>query len=516
MISKYINELIKSTKQYLYQPINPACLTYFRVCFGILISWQAWMIIDQSWAWTLFTQKSIYFKYWPLEFITPLNPTFMISITIVMGICGILVAAGILYKPSTLLIFIIFTYIFLIEKSRYENHLYLICLISFIMMFIPAGKHQTFSDISKTKPLDKPTLSTWPLFLIRTQIGIVYFFAGIAKLNMDWVFKAEPINLWMSNYSGPHILEQIATQPFIPWVMTYTAITIDILAFPLLCYRRTRTFIYFLIIIFHLFNAHLFGVGIFPFLMILSTAIFFDDQWPHRLINDIKTLHYKKIFLLIIGATVGFALGSFLYIDGEHPIQIAGAIGMAIFFYNIDEPFKTKNHVSVNTIDNLQYTRMPTRHEIKKNIVTTIIIVWIIIQIIIPLRHLLIPGNVNWTNEGHYFSWRMKLNNKEAEGNFTITDNVNNVHWDLDPHLFLTGLQYETMMTRPNLILQFVKFVKTYLNDNGYPDITIKSNIKMSLNGKPANLLIDENTDLTKVSSNWLKHSKWISNETKN
>ena len=71
----------------------------------------------------------------------------------------------------------------------------------------------------------------------------------------------------------------------------------------------------------------------------------------------------------------------------------------------------------------------------------------------------------------------MKLNNKEAKGIFTITDNINKVTWNLDPRMFLTELQYETMLTRPNLILQFVRYVDNHLKNNGYTDISIKSDI---------------------------------------
>ena len=110
----------------------------------------------------------------------------------------------------------------------------------------------------------------------------------------------------------------------------------------------------------------------------------------------------------------------------------------------------------------------------------------------------------------------MKLNNKQTEGTFTITDKINKDSWNLNPRLFLTELQYETMMTRPNLILQFVKYVENHLNNNGYPDVSIQANIKMSLNGKPAKLLIDKNMDLTTVSSQWLTHSEWILNEKRN
>ena len=516
MLIQFVKETFDSSKQYLYSPIEPSSISYFRICFGILISWQAWIIIDESWAWTLFTQKSVYFKYWPFEFLTPMNPTFMVAIIVVMGICGILVASGIFYRLSSLLIFTIFTYIFLIEKARYENHLYLICLISFIMIFIPAGKHLTFPSIFTTKSSNPVTLPNWPLFLLRTQIGVVYIFAGIAKLNMDWVTRAQPIKQWMVNYKGPDVIENLATSSITPWIMTYGAILIDLFAVPLLCYRKTRVFTYLILVVYHLFNAHLFGIGIFPFLMILSTALFFDNQWVKRLMNDIKSLNYKKISFLIIGTGIGYILGSFLHIKGEHPIEIAGAIGIAIFAANIDEPFKLQNHSAFTSLNDSPKTSNSTTRNLRTTIVTYLIIIWISIQLLIPMRHLMIPGNVNWTNEEHYFSWRMKLNNKESEGTFTITNKISQLSWNLDPRLFLTELQYETMMTRPNLILQFTKYVEHHLNNNGYSNISIKSNINMSLNGKPYKPLIDKNMDLTKVSSKWLTHSEWILNEKRN
>ena len=507
---RFIKKTSNNFKKYLYKPIEPSSISYFRICFGILISWQAWIMIEESWAWTLFTQKSMYFKYWPFEFVTPMNPTLMVTFMIVMGVCGIFVASGFFYRFSSFLIFAIFTYIFLIEKARYENHLYLICLISFIMIFIPAGKHLTFHNIFKTKKTKTIPLPNWPLFLLRSQIGIVYIFAGIAKLNTDWISRAEPITHWMLNYQGPEIIENSVNNSITPWIMTYSAITIDLLAVPFLCYKKTRVFAYLILVFFHLFNAHLFGIGIFPFLMILSTAIFFDHQWIKRLIINLKSLDYKKILYLIIGLSLGYIIGSFLQIKGEHPIGIAGALGIAIFISNIDDPLKARGTNGFNSINESNESLQLTRRNLSETLILYSIIIWIGFQLLIPMRHLIIPGNVNWTNEGHYFSWRMKLNNKEAKGAFIITDNTNNISWELDPRLFLTELQYETMLTRPNLILQFVKYIENNLKNSGYSDVSIKSNIVMSLNSKRTARLIDKNIDLTKVSHKSLTHSKWI------
>jgi hypothetical protein len=382
------------------------------------------------------------------------------------------------------------------------------------MIFVPAGKNFTIATLIGPNPRVVENISNWAIWLFRIQMGLVYFFAGIAKLHYDWLLRAEPVSMWISDYSGVPFLEHLSNIPATPYAMSYIGLILDVLAFPLLCHYRSRAFTYFILIIFHLLNSHLFGVGIFPSIMILTTAIFFDNTWPKQLVNDIKQFNYPRLLLVLFGATFGFVLGHLLYVPQEHPVQIAGAIGMGIFFYHIDEPFKSKVKTAKHQISCSGQDEFAKTSSRKTNLITGLILLWIISQLIIPIRHIFIPGNVNWTNEGHYFTWRVKLNIKEADAIFTIHDKQKNEQWQLDPHVFLTEWQYETMITRPDLIIQFVKFVETYLNENGYPDIGITANIKMSLNGNHPQLLLDPNKDLTKVSYPWVGHASWILNPT--
>jgi hypothetical protein len=47
-------------------------------------------------------------------------------------------------------------------------------------------------------------------------------------------------------------------------------------------------------------------------------------------------------------------------------------------------------------------------------LVLPLLAAWLVLQIVLPLRHLMIPGEVSWTEEGHRFSWHMKLRDKYA------------------------------------------------------------------------------------------------------
>ncbi len=49
-----------------------------------------------------------------------------------------------------------------------------------------------------------------------------------------------------------------------------------------------------------------------------------------------------------------------------------------------------------------------------QKIVLSLFLIFIIFQIAMLLRHYAYPGNVSWTEEGHNFSWHMKLRDKDT------------------------------------------------------------------------------------------------------
>ncbi len=57
-----------------------------------------------------------------------------------LGVLAFFMLAGFLYRISAILFFLAFTYVFLLSESRYLNHFYLVVLISFIMIFVPAHR----------------------------------------------------------------------------------------------------------------------------------------------------------------------------------------------------------------------------------------------------------------------------------------------------------------------------------------------------------------------------------------
>ena len=83
-------------------------------------------------------------------------------------------------------------------------------------------------------------------------------------------------------------------------------------------------------------------------------------------------------------------------------------------------------------------------------------------QFLVPLRHFLYPGNVNWTEEGHRFSWHMLLRTKRGFAHFYAYDPTTGLTYRLDPLGYLSYEQARDLAGHPDMILQFAHFLANH------------------------------------------------------
>ena len=139
-----------------------------------------------------------------------------------------------------------------------------------------------------------------------------------------------------------------------------------------------------------------------------------------------------------------------------------------------------------------------------------LIAVWLAFQILVPLRHLLYPGNESWTEQGHRFAWQMKLRDKEARASFSVRDPASGRQWQVDPAAYLAPHQAHEMAGRPDMILQFAHHLaRLWAQDRGVQRAEVRARVCASLNGRQAAWLIDPDRDLARVERN-LWHADWI------
>ena len=136
--------------------------------------------------------------------------------------------------------------------------------------------------------------------------------------------------------------------------------------------------------------------------------------------------------------------------------------------------------------------------------------IWVAVQILIPLRHFAIPGNVHWTGEGENFSWHMLLRDKASYGYFYVTDPGTGDAWVVDPGDYLTSIQQRKMNSRPHMVVEFAHYLEGQMRAQGRQDVEIRARFFASLNGRKPQMLIDPEVDLTEVLYPWMGHADWI------
>ena len=492
-------------------PVDASSLAVFRIAFGAVMLWETWRIHSNDWIDKYFTGKEFYFKFWPFDFVQPLPEAGMEIQLVVMGIFALFVVLGLFYRISATGFFLMITYLFLLEKARYLNHIYLVCLLSFLMIFLPA--HRTWSlDALLWPRLGSATVPGWSLWLLRFQVAAPMFFGGIAKLNFDWL-RGEPMRAWLSVRTDFPLLGQAFTNESVVWAMVYGGLLIDLLFVFYMLNRRTRVFGFILVLAFHLMNARLFGIGIFPWMMIVATLVFFEPDWPRRVWQDIRLNHPYRLPALIFGFALGFVIGGLLPGDFNLVEAIIGGLGVAVAAYHLDEPFLGKptadNQIAGNAAEVPLQSGTSDLTMLQKSGLA-LLGIWVAFQVLVPLRHFAIPGLVHWTEEGHTFSWHMKLRDKDSEGFFVVTDTESGSQWVVDPRQHLSRRQTSKMAARPEMILQFAHYLEELAIAEGHQDVTVQGQFMSSLNGRLAQTLVDPTADLTQYSRPWLGHADWI------
>ena len=271
----------------LFRPAHIASLAFFRICFGFLLIYEVTRYFKYGWIKRNYIDPDYHFSYFGWDWIQPFGGNGMYCLFFVLGFLAFCISIGFLYRISTILFFVGFTYIFLLDKTYYLNHFYLISLISFLLIVIPT--HRQYSVDAKLFPsLRTDTLPNWMLYLLTFQIAIPYVYGGIAKINRDWI-RGEPMFTWFQSYVADGHLPSIFASSSTALLFSYGGLLFDLLIVPALLWRKTRLVAYIIALCFHLMNAFIFNIGVFPWFMIVATTLFFKPEWCKSLLNRIKS-----------------------------------------------------------------------------------------------------------------------------------------------------------------------------------------------------------------------------------
>ena len=343
------------------EQIDNTFLVYFRIAFGFILAWGMMKYFHHDLIWTCFQEPRLLFTYRGFDFIKPLPGYGLNALFLVIAISATCIALGFRYRLAATVFFLSFTYMFLLDQSWYLNHFYLICLLGFLLPFMPA--EQAFSiDALRSKEIRSDTTPRWVLWLLRLQIGIPFFYGGLAKLNPDWL-TGEPMRTWLADRTHIWLIGQFFQQEWCVYAFSYGGLLYDLFIIPLLLWKRTRIPALIFSVMFHGLNHFMFTIGIFPWLMLAATFLLFPPF-------EFSRLRFWK-------TTTRTESESLPHPDSRTLFQLPSFGKWLLYGF-------------------------------------------LTLQLLLPFRHFLYPSDVAFSREGHCFSWRMKLNIRKYDLNLFV------------------------------------------------------------------------------------------------
>lgn len=423
-----------------YREIDNSPLIVFRIFFGFLLAAESFGAIITGWVKSVFIETPFTFTFIGFDFLNVLHGNSMYFYYVLMGIMGLLIMVGAKYRFAMISFTLLWSGVYLAQKSNYNNHYYLLFLIGILMSFLPANTYKSFD--AKWNPSIKTTkMPYWISLVFIVQVSIVYFFAAYAKFYPDWLDGTFTKNL-LAGTTTDSELNKLFTKEWFYLFIAYAGILFDLLLVPFLLFKKTRTIALLASLFFHIFNAVFLKIGIFPFFALTFILFFYE---PER----IRKLFFKN----------------------RVPV--------------LNETYCFKN----------------------KKLIYYLIIPFLILQVILPIRHHFIKGDVLWTEEGHRLSWRMMLRQRSGFINIKIVDNQTKKSTIYIPTKNLTSKQAYNLATKPDFIWQYCQRIKKEYENQ---DISIFIDCQNSINQKPFQVLIDPNQDFMKAKWNYFFHNDWI------
>lgn len=435
----------------LERPVDLAGLAAFRLLFGAVMFVGLVRYVLNGWIEIVFVEPTFFFKYPGFEWVRVFDPLGLYALFAVCAAAALLVAVGAFHRAAVITFLLSFTYIQLMDVTNYLNHYYLVVLFAFLMCFMPLDRAlsvRTWRDPSSARA----TVPAWMLYVLRLQIAVVYVHAAFAKVGADWLVHGQPLNIWMSARSELPLIGGWLDLPQVALLMSWAGFLYDLSIVPLLLWKRTRPFAYAAVLVFHFFTWVFFDIGMFPFIMTAATTLFFEPDWPRGLARILR-------------------LGG----RAEPPAHAT------------PPPSASPRRLPSWAVGALA--------------------VYCGFQVLFPLRHWLYEGDVLWNERGMRYAWKVMVREKNGSVTYRVTDPESGRTWRVRPHHYLDWRQANEMASQPDLIHQLAHHVAHDFAQRGVPNVEVRVDSLVSLNGRPPARMIDPNVNLLRVNP---RSGAWI------
>ena len=443
----------------MFAPVDSAILIWLRIVVGVTIYFwavsytkhvphvQDGVTLLKPLYESAFLEPNFLFKYWGFQWVRLWPGQGIYWHFVVTKVAAILLAVGLLTRVSAAVLCGSIAYVLLVERQIYVNHYYLLSCVAGLLVCLPAGRRFAIDAVLGIERTQH-VFPRWQLWLIRFQLGIPYVFGAIAKLNYDWL-HGQLAGIILSSRSDMPVVGPYLTMTGAKELMSYGGIFYDLLVVPMLLYKPTRWLAVVLSLIFHLSNSQLLTIGVFPWFMLATLVVFFPPDTIPRLLRLQSPANDEPSQRLLTPSSW---------------VSKAG-LGLAISY--------------------------------------------VVIQLLLPVRPWLLPGNPSWNERGHRFAWRMMLRHKETLTAFLIKHERSGRFLYVPSSVVMTPYQSSGAERDPELIRQAAVQLQSQAADLGFPGSRIHALALVSLNGRRPTPIIDPSIDLCTAARGWWKDD-WV------
>jgi len=431
MLSRLINRPVTGS----VEPTDGASLAIVRIVFGAVGVLSVVRIIGYGWVDDLYAGAPRRFSYPGLGWVAPPGVTGTYVLLGVVGVAAAAVTAGWWYRPAIVVFVAGFAWIEFLDVTTYLNHYWFMTTLGLVMTVAPM-------DARFAVRAEPRMIRLGWVWMVRIHVAVVYVFAGLAKLDSDWLLHAMPLRLWLPARSDLPLVGQLLEQRWTAYALSWVGAAFDCSIVVLLLWRRTRALAWVVVVGFHVATWVLFPIGVFPWLMIGVTTIFFAPAWPERIKTNARRW-WRRQHAVPTG----------------RPVAARG------------ESLRVWHAVAAG--------------------------LWVTGIVAIPLRHHVIPGDARWTNEGYRFSWNVLLTEKGADVRFRVTEPETGADWVETAEDLYTPVQWRAMASDPELIRQAAHAIAGVYRSAGRR-VEVRADAFVSFNGRPAHRLVDPSVDLSR------------------
>ena len=444
----------RSLRDSLFDPVDSSVLVWLRMAVGAAVFFWTDKYLAKSSGipnWELiFTQPEFLFKYAGFEWVRLWPGDGIYWHFIVTKIAAACLVVGLLTRVSAFLVCFGIAYVLLVERLIYVNHYYLLSCAAAVLGFFPAANRYSLDCVlGIEKP--KVTFARWQLWFLRFQLGMPYMFGAVAKLNWDWLVGCQPPGILLGLQADMPVIGPYLVMPGAKEMIAYGGIAFDALVVPMLLFSRTRWIGVAMSLGFHLTNATILNIGVFPWFMLATLVVFFPPKAAAAVMQRVGFPHAAK-------ATANV---------GHRPSGFWSKLGLKI------------------------------------------VILYVVIQLLLPWRPWVLPGNPSWNERGHRFAWRMMLRNKRWLTAFYIEHPETGNFLYAPSSIIMTPYQRSKAGRDPELIRQAAVQVKKRVAELGLPDSKVYALCLVSLNGRQPVPIVDPTIDLTQVKRGWF-YDDWV------